>query len=130
LQRLTGRDAKNTACEIAADLTVGFTVSDWGAYALSAAISHLAADTSVFVTGDVYRRVIEANVAAGAVDGTSRLAIPHIDGVRDDVNARLLVQLRDVVAYPNRPKLDNAMRQFRARRQAIGSNWRSWPQRD
>jgi len=111
-----------TACEIAADLTVACTVSDWGAYALAAAISHLAADTSAFVTGDVYRRVIEANVAAGAVDGTSRLAIPHIDGVRDDFNTRLIEQLRDVVAYPNRPQMDNAMRQYRATRQALGIN--------
>jgi hypothetical protein len=111
-----------TACEIAADLTVACTVSDWGAYALSAAISHLAADTSAFVTGQVYRRVIEANVAAGAVDGTSRLAIPHIDGVRDDFNARLVEQLRDVVAYPNRPQMDNAMRQHRAEREALRKN--------
>jgi D-glutamate cyclase len=105
-----------TACEIPADLTVGCTVSDWGAYALAAAMSHLAADTSVFVTGDVYHRVIEATVAAGAVDGTSRLAVPHIDGVRDDFNARLVEQLRDVVAYPNRRQMDNALRRFRAER--------------
>ena len=109
-----------TACEIAAELTVACTVSDWGAYALSAAISHLVSDTSAYVTGEVYRRVIEANVAAGAVDGTSRLAVPHIDGVRDDFNARLVEQLRDVVAYPNRPSMNNLMRRFRARRQEIG----------
>lgn len=107
-----------TACEIPADLTVGCTVSDWGAYALAAAMSHLATDTSVFVTGNVYRRVIEATVAAGAVDGTSRLAVPYIDGVQDDFNVRLLEQLRDVVAYPNRPQMDNAMRRFRAERLA------------
>ena len=106
-----------TACEIPADLTVACAVSDWGAYALSAAISHLAGDTSAFVTGDVYRRVIEANVAAGAVDGTSRLAIPFIDGISDHFNARLVEQLREVVAYPNRPHMDNALRQFRAKRE-------------
>jgi hypothetical protein len=109
-----------TACEIPADMTVACTVSDWGAYALAAAISHLTADTEVLVTGPVYRRVIEATVAAGAVDGTSRLAVPYIDGVRDDFNARLLEQLRDVVAYPNRPGMDNAMRRFRAQRHAAG----------
>lgn len=106
-----------TACEIPADLTVACAVSDWGAYALSAAVSYLANDTSAFVTGDVYRRVIEANVAAGAVDGTSRLAIPHIDGISDHFNARLVEQLREVVAYPNRPQMDNALRQFRAMRE-------------
>jgi hypothetical protein len=106
-----------TACEIPADLTVACAVSDWGAYAVSAAISHLAADPSAFVTADVYRRVLEATVAAGAVDGTSRLAIPHIDGVNDHFNGRLVEQLRDVVAYPNRPSMDNALRQYRAMRE-------------
>lgn len=106
-----------TACEIAADLTIACTVSDWGAYAVSAAISHLARDPSAFVSGEVYRRVIEATVAAGAVDGTSRLAIPHIDGISDQFNARLIEHLRDVVAYPNRPHMDNALRAFRATRE-------------
>jgi D-glutamate cyclase len=106
-----------TACEIPADLTVACAVSDWGAYALSAAISHLTSDPSAFVTADVYRRVIEATVAAGAVDGTSRLAIPHIDGISDDFNSQLVEQLRSVVAYPNRPNMDNALRQYRAMRE-------------
>jgi hypothetical protein len=106
-----------TACEIPADLTVACAVSDWGAYALSAAVSHLVSDPSAFVTAEVYRRVIEATVGAGAVDGTSRLAIPHIDGISDGFNARLVEQLRDVVAYPNRPNMDNALRQYRAMRE-------------
>lgn len=106
-----------TACEIPANMTVACAVSDWGAYALSAAVSHVTADPSAFVTAEVYRRVIDANVAAGAVDGTSRLAIPHIDGIRDDFNSRLVEQLRDVVAYPNRPSMDNALRRYRAVRE-------------
>jgi len=108
-----------TACEIVADFTFACTVSDWGAYALAAAVSHLVADGAVLVGGDVYRRIIEANVAAGAVDGTSRLAIPHIDGVSDQFNARLLEQMRDVVAHANRPFLDNANRRFRAEAGAL-----------
>jgi D-glutamate cyclase len=106
-----------TACEIPADLTVACAVSDWGAYALSAAISHLAGDPSAFVTGSVYRRVLEATIAAGAVDGTSRLAIPHIDGIADDFNVKHFELLRGVVTYPNRPAMDNALRQFRAKRE-------------
>jgi hypothetical protein len=111
-----------TACEIPADLTVACAVSDWGAYALSAAVSHLAADPSAFVASDVYRRIIEATVAAGAVDGTSRLAIPHIDGISDQFNARLVEQLREVVTYPNRPSMDNALRQYRAMREGYRRN--------
>ena len=55
---------------------------------------------------DVYRRVVEAKSPDGAADGTSRLAIPHIDGISDHFNARSIEQIRDVVAYPNRPAMN------------------------
>ncbi|HEY2672178.1 MAG TPA: glutamate cyclase domain-containing protein [Rugosimonospora sp.] len=105
-----------TACEIPADITIACTVSDWGAYALAAALSHLYADPGVLVSAAVYRRILEATVAAGAIDGTSRLAVPHVDGVGDEYNGRLLEMLRDAVAYPNRPHLNNAMRRYRGSR--------------
>jgi hypothetical protein len=106
-----------TACEIAADLTIACAVSDWGAYALAAALSHLAGDASAYPTGEVYRRVLEATIAAGAVDGTSRLAIPHIDGISDAFNVPFFEMLRSVVAYPNRATMDNAQRVFRAKKE-------------
>ncbi|NTI78558.1 glutamate cyclase domain-containing protein [Rhizobium rhizogenes] len=108
-----------TANEIPADVTVACAVSDWGAYAVSAAVAYLCDDPSAYVGGDVYRRVIEANVAAGAIDGTSRLAIPHIDGISDSFNARMVEMLREVVYYPARPKMDGPMRAFRARREGF-----------
>jgi len=86
-----------------ADVTIACSVSDWGAYALSACVSHLARrDAGALVGGDGYRRVCEAAVAAGAIDGASTLAIPHIDGVDDRFNARLVEIMRDAVAYPDR----------------------------
>jgi hypothetical protein len=105
-----------TACEIAADMTVACTVSDWGAYAVAAAISYLEKAPGALLPGGTYRRILDAAAAAGALDGTSRMAIPHIDGVADDYNARLVEQLRSAVAYPSRPQFDNAMRAFRATR--------------
>lgn len=86
-----------------ADVTVACSVSDWGAYALAACVSHLARrDAGALVGRDVYRRVCEAAVAAGAIDGASTLAIPHIDGVDHRFNRRLLETMRDAVAYPDR----------------------------
>lgn len=105
-----------TACEIAADLTVACTVSDWGAYAVASAISHLEQTPGALVPGGTYRRILDAAATAGALDGTSRMAIPHIDGVADDYNTRLVEQLRAAVAYPSRPQYNNAMRAFRATR--------------
>lgn len=105
-----------SACSIVADVTLACSVSDWGSYALAAALSHLQADPALLVDSATYQRVLQATTAAGAIDGTSRLAIPHIDGIGDDYNTRLLEMMRDVVAYPNRPHLDNAMRRYRATR--------------
>ncbi len=90
------------ACPIEADVTIACSVSDWGAYALAACLSHVGRDPTALVGGDVYRRVCEAAIAAGAIDGTSNLAIPHVDGVDDGYNGRLLETMRAVVRYPNR----------------------------
>ena len=108
-----------TANEIPADVTLACAVSDWGAYALAAAVSYLAGDPAAYVGGDVYRRVIEATATAGAIDGTSRLAIPHIDGVSDIFNARMVEMLREVAYYPARPHMDGPLRAFRARREGF-----------
>lgn len=103
-----------TACAIPADVTFGCSVSDWGAYAIAACISHLRRDPSLLIDGAGYRRVLEAAVAAGAIDGTSTYAVPHIDGVDDAYNARLLETMRAVVAYPNRSAAPPRTRVFRA----------------
>ena len=91
-----------TACEIEADVTFACSVSDWGAYAVAACLSHVRRDPGALVDGRVYRRVCEAAVAAGAIDGTSSLAIPHVDGIDEEYNGRLLETMRAVVAYPSR----------------------------
>jgi D-glutamate cyclase len=103
-----------TACEIGADVTFACSVSDWGAYAVAACLSHLHRDPAVLVDAGRYRRVCEAAVAAGAIDGTSALAIPHIDGVDEGYNARLLETMRAVVAYPNRSETHGPTRLHRA----------------
>lgn len=105
-----------TANELPADATIACTVSDWGSYALSAAIGHLTDKAEAYPTTENYVRIASAACAAGAIDGTSRLAIPDIDGVPATYNARLFDQLRDVVAMPRRPFLDNPGRAYRADR--------------
>ncbi len=102
------------ACPIDADVTLACSVSDWGAYAVAACLAHVARDPAALVGAGVYRRVCEATIAAGAIDGTSTLAIPHIDGVDDAYNARLLETMRAVVAYPNRSPEHGRSRLHRA----------------
>jgi D-glutamate cyclase len=104
-----------TVCEIGADVTFACAVSDWGAYAVAACLSHVLGDPVALLDAGRYRRVCEAAVAAGAIDGTSALAIPSIDGVDDAYNGRLLETMRAAVAYPNRSGTHGPTRLHRAR---------------
>lgn len=105
-----------TACATPADVTVVASVSDWGAYAIAACLSYLARDPQVLVARDVYRRIIDDTVRAGAIDGPSRYAVPYIDGIDDGFNSALLEVMRGAVLYPGRPTSHSAIRLFRARR--------------
>ncbi|HEY0258803.1 MAG TPA: glutamate cyclase domain-containing protein [Lacisediminihabitans sp.] len=105
-----------TANEVPASVTLACSVSDWGAYAVSAALAHLTGEPTAFVDRQTYVRIAEAACQAGAIDGTSRLAVPAIDGVPASYHERLVEQLAEVVALLERPYLDNAGRAFRASR--------------
>jgi hypothetical protein len=108
------------ACPTEADVTIACAVSDWGAYALAAMIGHLCDRPEALVSAAVYRRTVEAANREGAIDGTSRLAIPHIDGIAFEFNQLLVEFLRGIVAYPARPSMDNANRRFAAQRLTAG----------
>jgi hypothetical protein len=104
------------ACLRTSDVTVACSVSDWGAYAIAAALSYLKQDPFVFMPGEFYKRVLEATVVGGCIDGTSNYSIPHIDGVREDYNVRMVEMLSDVIAYPGRKDKFRPIREFRIRR--------------
>lgn len=105
-----------TACATPADVTIVASVSDWGAYALAACISYLKRDPAVLVAADVYRRILDDTVRAGAIDGPTRYAAPFIDGIDDRFNAALLEVMRGAVRYPALPTEHSAIRHFRAGR--------------
>jgi hypothetical protein len=92
------------------------SVSDWGAYAIAACLAHLKRDATVLVSADTYRRVMESAIAAGAIDGSSRYAVPRIDGIDDNFNAALLEVMRGAVRYPTRTGSHSATRLFRVAR--------------
>ena len=92
-------------------------MSDWGAYAIAAALAYLARDPFVFLSGVHYRRVLQATAAAGCIDGTTNYAIPHIDGIGEEYHVRLVEMLADVTAYPAGRERYRANREFSARRQ-------------
>jgi hypothetical protein len=64
------------------------------------------------VSGDVYHRIGDDAVRAGAIDGPTRYARPWIDGIDDGFNAALLELMRGVVSYPGRPTAHSPLRLF------------------
>jgi len=104
---------------IGSDVTVACAVSDWGAYAIAAAICYLKQDPAIFLDGYFYRRILEATVLGGCIDGTATYSIPHIDGVREDYHVRLVEMLADLISYPvSRGDKFRALREFRVRRES------------
>jgi hypothetical protein len=96
------------------------SVSDWGAYAIAACLAYLKRDPAVLVGADVYRRVCEEAVRAGAIDGPTRYAAPSVDGIDHGFNAALLEVMRGAVRYPGASAGHSAIRLFRASRMQAG----------
>ena len=109
-----------TACPTEADVTVAVSVSDWGAYAIAGCLAHLVRDPAVLIGADVYERLTDAVVAAGAIDGPSQYAAPRIDGIDFRFNSALLEVMRGAVQYPTRMGTHSAIRLFRAARMESG----------
>lgn len=108
------------ACMSAADHTIVATTSDWGAYALAAALAHLRSEPNALISAEAYRRVLHDAVQWGAIDGPTKYAAPFIDGVDDLFNSHLLELIRGAISYPNRTDINPSTRTFRARRRLAG----------
>lgn len=91
------------ACRIATDELIIAGVSNWGGYALAAAVAHAAGRLDVLRPCDVAgeRLVIEALICqAGAVDGVTRLREPTVDGLPLEVHLELLAEIRALFHLP------------------------------
>jgi hypothetical protein len=84
LERISGPNSDRVPCRISADATIVAGVSNWGAYALAAAIAvqHGRADLLERHTAESQRQLLERIVnEAGAVDGVTRRNEPTVDGL-------------------------------------------------
>jgi hypothetical protein len=84
LTRITGPNAHRIPCRISADATIVAGISNWGAYALAAAIAvkHDRVDLLERHTAESQQRLLERIVEdAGAVDGVTRRNEPTVDGL-------------------------------------------------
>ncbi|MBI2459974.1 MAG: DUF4392 domain-containing protein [Candidatus Rokubacteria bacterium] len=86
------------ASTVATDHLVVAGTSNWGAWALVAYLS-LLAGRQLLPTPEEERRLIEAQVEVGGVDGITGQAAPTVDGLPLALHQRLLGLLRELTEY-------------------------------
>lgn len=90
--------AGKIACRVAADTALLAGTSNWGGYALALAVARLRGhpfdSLSLQPAGQL--RLLEALVAAGAVDGCTRLADPTVDGLTSEAYLGVLAEMLSI----------------------------------
>ncbi|MEA4823179.1 MAG: DUF4392 domain-containing protein [Clostridiaceae bacterium] len=82
-----------------ADAVVTATVSDWGVYAVCAALGFLHGDMNISPESNMVRECITAASRSGMVDMTGRLT-PGVDGFDVEFNTLLATLMRRTAEYP------------------------------
>lgn len=75
------------------DHLVFASVSNWGAYAVAAALGGLMDKPSLLHDTETERRMLHASLAGGAMDGAYARLIPFVDGTSADVQAGIITIL-------------------------------------
>jgi len=69
------------ACAVKTDIVFPASVSNWGAYAITAMVEYLLKKPDILQDEDTERRMLEACIMAGAIDDTVGQSIVSVDGV-------------------------------------------------
>lgn len=83
----------------AADHIITATVSDWGCYALIAALAFIKEDPAILHTGELEREVLLTGVRAGLVNMDGWIT-PALDGFEMEMNVTLVNLMRSCIEYP------------------------------
>ncbi|NLG24447.1 MAG: DUF4392 domain-containing protein [Clostridiales bacterium] len=89
------------AAATAADHLITATASDWGAYALAAAIALLSGAPDALHDESLERRALIAASEAGMVDISGYL-VPAVDGFNEALNAHLVGAMRQLIDHADR----------------------------
>ena len=92
-----GRLMARIASVVPVDHLVVAGTSNWGAYGVVAALERLSG-RPLLHTGAVERRLIQACIDAGAIDGIARTREPSVDGLPANVHAAIVDLLRAAAA--------------------------------
>jgi hypothetical protein len=80
------------------DVLVPANVSNWGAYAVEAALAAITGRPELMHSADVERRMIEACVTANGVDGSTGRHLPMVDGMPMEVSCAVVTMLGCIVS--------------------------------
>ena len=79
------------------DLLITATVSNWGAYGVSASLAILLKNPDVFHDPEIERWILEHASDAGFIDGISGFVEPGVDGLSAEVHGHIVSLLRVIV---------------------------------
>lgn len=94
------------AAQLAADVAVVANISNWGAYGVAACLAAMLGNDAIFHDGRDELRLIDACVAAGAIDPVGAQRRAWVDGTDANTNAAMVDLLRSVVALAQREKVN------------------------
>ena len=94
------------AARLAADVAVVANISNWGAYGVAACLAAMLGNDAIFHDGAEERRLIDACVAAGAIDPVGGQRRAWVDGTDATANAAMVELLRSVVVLSQREKVN------------------------
>ncbi len=69
-----------TACAVETDLVFPASISNWGAYAVAAVMGHVLRKPDILQDEDTERRMLDASIMTGAVDGIAMVPSMSVDG--------------------------------------------------
>ncbi len=79
------------------DHLVFASTSNWGAYAVAAALGGLLDKPSVLHDIETERRMLHASLAGGAMDGAYARLVPFVDGTNAEVQVGIITMLHQIV---------------------------------
>ncbi len=82
---------------VATDVLVPANTSNWGAYAVEAALAILMGRPELMHDAEIERRMLEACVAANGVDGSTGRHVMAVDGMADTMQYAIVTMLGGIV---------------------------------
>lgn len=79
------------------DYLIIASVSNWGAYGVSACMAYLLEDLDIMHSEYIEKRMLEECVSAGGTDGELGIQIPSVDGISLEVQQSVVIMMREVV---------------------------------